>query len=390
MEERRWGKILIFCVVVLVFKAGLWRSRELYDQYVFGPRHSALFVFGDSLADAGNNNYLNTSIVARANFPPYGKSFFGTATGRFSDGRTVFDFLATRLEVPFPAPWFQPRVDWDISYGANFASAGSGLLNSTSQQYPNVVPFDRQVNEFTRIFYMLETESDYPAEKLLSSSIIAINIGANDIAGYFMANTSLRRNISPGEFIDSLLNDYKNHLLSLHEAGARKFVIMGISPLGCSPGMRFAGLSRWRGGCDQTVNEQFQQFNAGLKNLVLYLNKTLRVSTLIYVNTYDILMNIIHNGRFLGFSESASACCGEGPFNAAVGCGQTNLGHKRIEGSVCTDPRQYVFWDGFHPTERAQLMIADQIWGGDSSVFPFNLRTLTRVTAPPYVPSYTA
>ncbi|KAK1261370.1 GDSL esterase/lipase [Acorus gramineus] len=45
----------------------------------------AIFIFGDSTADVGNNDYLPT--MAKANFPYYGIDFpNGTATGRFSNG----------------------------------------------------------------------------------------------------------------------------------------------------------------------------------------------------------------------------------------------------------------------------------------------------------------
>ena len=51
------------------------------------------YVFGDSYHDAGNNNYLGGS-VPKANFSPYGITYFkGVATGRFSDGRIIPDFL---------------------------------------------------------------------------------------------------------------------------------------------------------------------------------------------------------------------------------------------------------------------------------------------------------
>ena len=54
---------------------------------------SALFVFGDSFLDSGNNNYINTTTLDQANFPPYGETFFGFPTGRFSDGRLISDFI---------------------------------------------------------------------------------------------------------------------------------------------------------------------------------------------------------------------------------------------------------------------------------------------------------
>ena len=52
----------------------------------------AIFIFGDSLSDAGNNNYI-ANTTSKANFPPYGETFFHRPTGRFSNGRTAFDFI---------------------------------------------------------------------------------------------------------------------------------------------------------------------------------------------------------------------------------------------------------------------------------------------------------
>ncbi|KAJ0751335.1 putative triacylglycerol lipase [Helianthus annuus] len=54
-----------------------------------------LYVFGDSLVDAGNNNYLALSF-AKADFPHNGVDFpSGQATGRFSNGKNAADFLGS-------------------------------------------------------------------------------------------------------------------------------------------------------------------------------------------------------------------------------------------------------------------------------------------------------
>lgn len=54
----------------------------------------AMFVFGDSLVDNGNNNRLNS--LARSNYLPYGIDFDGSQpTGRFSNGKTIVDFIGT-------------------------------------------------------------------------------------------------------------------------------------------------------------------------------------------------------------------------------------------------------------------------------------------------------
>jgi hypothetical protein len=53
----------------------------------------AVFVFGDSIMDTGNNNN-NMKTLARCNFPPYGKDFKGgVPTGRFGNGKVPSDLI---------------------------------------------------------------------------------------------------------------------------------------------------------------------------------------------------------------------------------------------------------------------------------------------------------
>lgn len=58
----------------------------------------AFFVFGDSLVDSGNNNYLATT--ARADSPPYGIDFpTHRPTGRFSNGLNLPDIISTMITI---------------------------------------------------------------------------------------------------------------------------------------------------------------------------------------------------------------------------------------------------------------------------------------------------
>lgn len=50
-------------------------------------------MFGDSVFDVGNNNYINTFRAAQANVWPYGQTTFKFPTGRNSDGRLIPDFI---------------------------------------------------------------------------------------------------------------------------------------------------------------------------------------------------------------------------------------------------------------------------------------------------------
>ena len=54
--------------------------------------YPAIFVFGDSTVDTGNNN--NRITPSRANYRPYGNDFKGkVATGRFSNGKVPSDMI---------------------------------------------------------------------------------------------------------------------------------------------------------------------------------------------------------------------------------------------------------------------------------------------------------
>ncbi|XP_048545834.1 GDSL esterase/lipase EXL1-like isoform X3 [Triticum urartu] len=94
---------------------------------------SAVFMFGDSIVDPGNNN--NRLTEARANFPPYGQDFpGGKATGRFSNGRVPGDMLASKLGVKeFLPPYIGDDLELsDLLTGVAFASGGSGYDPLTS------------------------------------------------------------------------------------------------------------------------------------------------------------------------------------------------------------------------------------------------------------------
>ncbi|KAB1222802.1 hypothetical protein CJ030_MR2G022293 [Morella rubra] len=100
----------------------------------------AFFVFGDSLVDSGNNNYLAT--IARADAPPYGIDYpTHRPTGRFSNGLNIPDLISQRLGSEFILPYLSPELTGQrLLSGANFASAGIGILNDTGIQFVSEWP----------------------------------------------------------------------------------------------------------------------------------------------------------------------------------------------------------------------------------------------------------
>ncbi|KAF5482536.1 hypothetical protein F2P56_003094 [Juglans regia] len=95
----------------------------------------AFFVFGDSLVDNGNNNYLATT--ARADSPPYGIDYpTHRPTGRFSNGLNLPDIISEQIGSEPTLPYLSPQLTGQrLLVGANFASAGIGILNDTGIQF---------------------------------------------------------------------------------------------------------------------------------------------------------------------------------------------------------------------------------------------------------------
>ena len=86
-----------FCFLVL-FVVFLTPTHSL-GHICLPKQHVALFIFGDSLFDAGNNDYINTTTDNLANYGPYGETFFNYPTGRFSNGRLIPDFIGKLLLI---------------------------------------------------------------------------------------------------------------------------------------------------------------------------------------------------------------------------------------------------------------------------------------------------
>ncbi|GKD76309.1 putative triacylglycerol lipase [Tanacetum coccineum] len=110
-----------------------------------------LYVFGDSLVDVGNNNYLSLSL-AKADFPHNGMDFpTGKATGRFSNGKNAADFLAEKVGLPFAPPYLSlvskskklSSSSATVTTGVSFASGGAGIFNGTDELF---VTADSSVN----------------------------------------------------------------------------------------------------------------------------------------------------------------------------------------------------------------------------------------------------
>ncbi|KAG8075504.1 hypothetical protein GUJ93_ZPchr0006g40993 [Zizania palustris] len=286
----------------------------------------AMFVFGSSLVDNGNNNFLNSSGV-RADYMPYGVDFPLGVTGRFSNGRNVIDALGELLALPAAGlvpPFADPATRGRAAlHGVNFASGGSGILDRTGQDTGKVLSLKQQITNFEAVtlpdlraqLQAAGTSSttshkmkgqDFFDRCYLPKSLFVIGTGGNDyLLNYFNPRSGPTR--APlSEFTSSLLTKLSSHLQRLYDLGARKFVLFSIQPMGCTPVVR--GFLNITGeACIEPMNQAALLFNSGVRSLVSHGKDDLRPrmpgASFVYVNSYKIIWDMLHHPSKYGIPK---------------------------------------------------------------------------------------
>ncbi|CAN6446748.1 unnamed protein product [Victoria cruziana] len=273
----------------------------------------ALFIFGDSLIDAGNNNYIPS--VARANYPPYGIDF-GYPTGRFTNGLTVVDYAAMALGLPLAPAYLEAKLKGlNMLKGINFASAAAGILDETGANYVARITFNQQLAlfektiglEFSPFFQDQQELSDY-----LAKSIYMVVFGSNDyINNYLMPKLYPSSKLyDPHTYGQILVRVLTQQLKSLYSLGARKIVVVNVGPLGCMPSQ--IARADTNGQCVDRVNQEVMAFNTQLFELVKKINSTLPGSIFVHYNVYDVFMDIADNpskyGKFYLYIDYSHSC----------------------------------------------------------------------------------
>ncbi|XP_058079254.1 GDSL esterase/lipase At1g71250 isoform X2 [Magnolia sinica] len=312
----------------------------------------AMFVFGDSLVDVGNNNFLNS--LAKANYFPYGIDYYQGATGRFCNGRTIVDFLGDLLGVPSLPAYADPNT-----FGRRILSGGDRF--SLNQQ---VLNFENTLNDL-RNQMDSRTLGTY-----LAKSIVFMVLGSNDYLNNYLLPSmySSSYTYTPQQYADLLLNHYARQLVALYSLGLRKFMLTGVGPLGCIPNQLATGVHA-PGRCVDYVNQIVGPYNTGLRSLVQQLNQNHPGAIFAYGNTYGTFADMLNNPSAYGFSVWDHGCCGIGRNQGQITCLPLAV--------PCGDRNRYIFWDAFHPTQAANRILAQRAFSGPpSDCYPINLQQM--------------
>ncbi|KAL8110925.1 GDSL esterase/lipase At1g29670-like isoform X1 [Apium graveolens] len=335
-----------------------------------------MFVFGSSLVDNGNNNFLQN--LAKADYLPYGIDFPLGPSGRFTNGKNIIDLLGDQLNFPAFIPVFtDPSTKGNRTVlGVNFASGGSGILDETGSIVGEVMSLNEQIKKFEEVTLPeLESQLESSSTDSLSKYLFVVGSGGNDYTlNYFF--TKSQANLSVQAFTANLTTTLSTQLKKLYTLGARKFVVMSLYPLGCSPGSIGASAQAQKKGCNQYLNQAAHFFNTNLRSLVNDIRPQMPGSNLVVVNAYKIVRDIIKNPASKGFTDATQPCCRVPSLEE----GGNGISCKR-GGSTCEDRSKHVYFDGLHPTEAVNVVLATKAFASNSTneVFPFNIRELAQI-----------
>ncbi|XP_024009688.1 GDSL esterase/lipase EXL2 [Eutrema salsugineum] len=312
----------------------------------------AIIVFGDSIVDAGNNDDITTTL-ARCNYPPYGIDFDGgIPTGRFSNGKVPTDIIAEEFGIKPSIPaYLDPNLKpEDLLTGVTFASGGAGYVPFTTQ-LAGGISLSQQLKLFEEYIEKLkEIVGEETTKFIIENSLFIVICGSNDITNTYFALPSVQRQYDVASFTTLLANEARSFAQKLHQYGARRIQVFGAPPLGCVPSQRTVAGGPTRN-CVARFNDATKLYNAKLFANLDSLSRTLRDKTLIYVDIYDSVLDIIIHPQQYDFLVVDRGCCGTGLIEVAGLC-------NNFTAEVCPKRYDYVFWDSFHPTEKTYRIVA--------------------------------
>ncbi|XP_027155587.1 GDSL esterase/lipase At5g03610-like [Coffea eugenioides] len=304
------------------------------------PNSPKLFVFGDSYADTGNSP-KSTAISWKK---PYGVSFPGKPSGRFSDGRVLTDYIASFLGTTSPVPfneWLGLGEKSALENGLNFAQGGTGVF-TTLANGPNMTT---QIN----VFQQLVQEEEVYSPENMSSSVALVSVAGNDYAAYF-GKSGTNENISDLiNITKSIMSQLVLDLQRIHGLGVRRVGVTAMHPLGCLP-ITTASMSHKN--CSENGNSLAKFHNQMLQENIENLNNEAGAPVFVILDLYSAFMSALnlqnnHPGNST-FEDQLSPCCVG--TERGYTCGSVKgLGIEKY--IVCEDLKQF-FWDDIHPSQQ--------------------------------------
>lgn len=279
---------------------------------------AAIYVFGGSLSDAGNDYALSLGTLPVS--PPY----FG---GHFSNGYTYVEDLALLG---------QPLVKPSLHGGTDF-SYGGAETGTTAAHSANPLDLPSQL-----VQYKLQVPSPQ------SNALYAVAIGNNDVLD---AVSTYATNPASGlAAIPQAVTNEVNAIANLAANGAKDFSVLMVPDLGKTPeeiangplyAISASNLSAW--------------YDVDLTNSLASLAASDHLN-IDLVNTFQLLDAAVANPAAFGLTDTTNRVW-TGNFTDASSGMLTATGAAQ---------NQHLFFDGLHPTAQGHALLA--LAAGDSLI----------------------
>jgi phospholipase/lecithinase/hemolysin len=155
-------------------------------------------------------------------------------------------------------------------------------------------------------------------------------IGANDFEG----------GLTPSQTVTAI----EAEIVALGKAGVKQLLLLEVPDISLTPNIIHSG-----GAEDQAAKQFVATVNATLQARIPILAMALGIN-LKLVDVNLLVTQLVYNPRAFGFTNSVDAA-----YNTTTGVEVSN-------------PDQYVFWDGFHPTTLVHRLAAQMIYQSASAL----------------------
>nr|WP_243458498.1 SGNH/GDSL hydrolase family protein [Nostoc sp. UIC 10630] len=268
---------------------------------VLAKDYDNIYVFGDSLSDIGNVFNATNEII------PPSPTYYN---GHFSNGPNWVDYLADDLGLTL-----------NLKNNFAFGGATTGTENIGLATLPGL---QQQINNFVA------------AEAADSNALYIIWAGTNDYLSYFFDGEP-----NPSNTVVNL----STALTSLVADGAKDIMVVNLPDLGKSP---FANFTSQRSNLFSTFSsEHNSSLNTELKVLSQQLSPDINI---IELNVNSLFDRIVAAPEEFGFTNVTNSCLSE------------DLSVVPIDiptQQVSCNPKEFLFWDGVHPTTTAHKLIGE-------------------------------
>jgi phospholipase/lecithinase/hemolysin len=261
-----------------------------------------LVIFGDSLSDTGN------VAIATGGALPNPALYF---QGRFSNGPIWVDALAQELG--------EPAVQPSLAGGLDYAFGGATV--ALQNQPPPFNAFPRVAQQVDQFLADHHSAGD---------DLIVVWGGANDFIESFASPTGP---ISPILSADTLVGS----LETLAQRGGREFIVPNLPPLGETPFIRGLGVPGLSAAADQWTAAFDTELTADVGNFQSSHPGAIVVS----VDIAGLFQQVTQPGNPFGFVNTTDAV------------GPLVPGTVFLAAVTASDPQDYLFYDGVHPTSKA-------------------------------------